>query len=565
MADAEYDAEQASLQNAEVLEQEQCKKIFTIPEENLPRLEIEITALAKRAVKLGLPEPTLTILSHEDRTWHDNDGLGFDRVRRWFQVEISGDTPVLAGHTLVAVLSHQDEGSVLVLSVPGQECPPRYRTANPDDCDHCHQRRRRRDTFVVRNRAGDHLQVGRDCLRDFLGHENPEALARYLEALHELVTSSSWEEDGGGHSGGSRRVRVRNAVALAAGAIQRFGWVSKQMEEATFVPSTASRVRTNLTRRVESDELVTPDYVTGDAAIGYYRATLEVKPDADRSDFEHNLSVLLSQESAKPEQIGFLAFVPQGYLRHIEQEAERAKVRQSRHVGAVGQRLVLDLTVLSTRTMPDNGWGETTLYRFADSSGNAFVAFVSGALTLETGQTVHLKATIKAHEMRNDIDQTVLTRLAIEPTPSEKAKAKAERKARRERDAAAHLAYTAHLLAMARERQRTFPELLADVPDYAGAWNVYCGLTDGSLALTASLPYAGAPALKTTILARRDAKVVEVRAERDQIGRQITAFVSEYSGDYPKSPEYQALAARWRQADNQENSLRCLGYDLESH
>lgn len=63
-------------------------------------------------------------------------------------------------------------------AAPGKQIPEEYRTAKPV-CDHCETARHRKDTFIV-SKDGQTRRVGRNCLRDFLGHASAEALVRYL-------------------------------------------------------------------------------------------------------------------------------------------------------------------------------------------------------------------------------------------------------------------------------------------------------------------------------------------------------------------------------------------------
>jgi hypothetical protein len=62
----------------------------------------------------------------------------------------------------------------------------RVRSVDPT-CDHCQTNRQRKDTFVVRHEGGEEKLIGRQCLKDFLGHASAEALARFYEAYADMT------------------------------------------------------------------------------------------------------------------------------------------------------------------------------------------------------------------------------------------------------------------------------------------------------------------------------------------------------------------------------------------
>jgi hypothetical protein len=158
-----------------------------------PRLE----KLAKRAAKLGMTITwslgawTPAVVGYE----RDVDGMiAIPKVPIYANqatATLTGETPKLpGGWTLVGVIELL-EGNVLLRNVPGETMPVLYRdAARATLCEHCNTKRNRTATFVVRDEAGAHKQVGRQCLADFLGHVDPHALscwrgiAARLERLH---------------------------------------------------------------------------------------------------------------------------------------------------------------------------------------------------------------------------------------------------------------------------------------------------------------------------------------------------------------------------------------------
>jgi superfamily I DNA/RNA helicase len=76
----------------------------------------------------------------------------------------------LGGWQLLGILHHR-AGQTECHDMFGVRVPENLREA-PPNCEHCHLLRRRNDTFVLENEAGDIKQVGRMCLQKFLPGED---------------------------------------------------------------------------------------------------------------------------------------------------------------------------------------------------------------------------------------------------------------------------------------------------------------------------------------------------------------------------------------------------------
>lgn len=133
------------------------------------------------------------------------------------------------------------------------------------------------------------------------------------------------------------------------------------------------------------------------------------------SDLERNCSVFAKGEYVTAKQVGRLAYMPLAYEHYMERkvrEEQRANMENtSAYVGEVGTRLTLDLTAAVLLASWYNDFGTTYLYKFVDEAGNVFIWYASRPIELQERMT--LKATIKAHNERNGVKQTVLTRCKV--------------------------------------------------------------------------------------------------------------------------------------------------------
>lgn len=235
-------------------------KTALVIDARLPELQATIEKLGKRAARLGVRAPVLTVGESVQVPYcTDSDGSGLYRLnpadlakveahrvagslryRSFRQCSVSGEPVVVAGWEFVATLQHlkSESGETvnLLRTVPTFEgaLPERFRTAGPEWCDHCRTKRARKDTYVLRRisttcdtcgdsgftgpetgydgvcsdcggqsvGAPDWQQVGRTCTQDFLGDRDPEKFLASLDLLLAAALALD-ESDGEEWSGGS--------------------------------------------------------------------------------------------------------------------------------------------------------------------------------------------------------------------------------------------------------------------------------------------------------------------------------------------------------------------------
>jgi len=105
----------------------------------------------------------------------------------------------------------------------------------------------------------------------------------------------------------------------------------------------------------------------------------------------------------------------QSLLERISGRAALAAQRaaenaSSAFLGAVGDRLDLTLTCQWSKSF-DTQFGTLTVHGFKDASGN--IVIYKGQRIADKGETLTLKATIKTHEDREGVKQTVINRPKI--------------------------------------------------------------------------------------------------------------------------------------------------------
>ena len=378
----------------------------------------KLESLNKRAAKLGCSPIKVEILGEMKRIKNKMKG----EVDVFTCLTVEGEAPSYNGWTFVASIEHTEAGNI-IRTAPNKETPARFFDVR-SDCEHCNTRRHRKETFVLQHEDGTFKQVGRNCLRDFLGHTDPEQYAKWFDLLGELEEEARNCSEGSGQSIYDLNVYM----AFVVECITRFGWVSgssarEQRNYGRYVETTADRAFRNMLpdetkedkKRRDFDFPSDESYDKAKVIIEWAR---ELKKREELTDYLHNLSIIARLGYVTWDTHRLAASMANAYevdLRNIEfkkkKEAEKEQRKRGGYVGEVGKREVFTVTVQRIITF-ENDFGIVKLHIMADEQGNNLVWY-SSSKVLEEGQTYKLKATVKEHKEYSGEKQTVLTRCAV--------------------------------------------------------------------------------------------------------------------------------------------------------
>ena len=230
--------------------------VARIPSFKVEVLQKKVAAMAKRAAKLEVEAPSVTVTEEteveEIKETVASGETVVTETRTWVYVVIAGSFPKLAGWVFLATLQHSEAGTI-IRRIPGLAAQMRglveqgqsakeaseeleakfslaeFRQAAPI-CEHCQTARARRDTYVVlRPETGEIKQVGSSCVRDFTGGRSPAEVARVLEWTLSLVElAGEAEEEGFGLGGGGRTVyETTEYLTHVATCIREYGWTAR--------------------------------------------------------------------------------------------------------------------------------------------------------------------------------------------------------------------------------------------------------------------------------------------------------------------------------------------------
>jgi len=364
---------------------------------NIPAAIEKIEALNKRAKKLHLPALSLQFGEK------DTNEVEF---------YISGEMPVLNGWHLVATINHEDADDAIINVLPGESLPGIYRKSRT--CEHCSVNRYRKDTFIVQHENGEYKQVGRQCLADFIGDCDPAiwlktSLLR-ADAFDALIGCN--DDDWIGWKS-KPSFALRDFLESAEKAIWAFGWAPSSSEYPTKYiawdmvnhnPITLKMYMDKFNDRCKDGQR---DSIVDINAVITWAENLTDDSCAD--DYLYNIRTIAQSGYVTRKTAGYSASMIMTYQR---EQAKQLKLEQaaaqSKHFGTIKKREIFELVL--DRVIPFEGhYGVTYLHIFHDSNGNRAIWYGSST-PFEVGINHKIKATVKDHNERDGVSQTVLTR-----------------------------------------------------------------------------------------------------------------------------------------------------------
>jgi hypothetical protein len=384
----------------------------------LDYLNERFAKLNRKASKLGCESITATILREETET--DKEGI----VDVFKIITIQGIAPKLNGWEFLGTIDFSEHGNI-IRKVNSDITIPEYFRSIQIHCDHCNSNRFRKNTFIVHNLdTNEYKQVGRQCLKDFLGHKSPEAVANWIEWLGKL--SEELEEEKNYHNNLPREERDINLITYleyVSASIKVHGWLSKgkarelyEQEEITKQPTSEIAINEMFPIRPQDREIY-PDSTDIELAKNAIEWAKNIQDTSN--DYLYTISVIAKNGYTNYKELGFSASIVSSYTREIEKQLKREQEQKQRgqmkHIGQIGEKILLDLTVFGVHYF-DSQYGARILINFNDSEGNSLTWWTSDNCKnsdLKQGQTYKIQGTVKEHAYYKNFPQTVLTRCKI--------------------------------------------------------------------------------------------------------------------------------------------------------
>jgi hypothetical protein len=428
------------------------RQCVVVPYTNTVGLMKRFNKLCRKAARLGLEEPVLTqVAKYSAYRRSDNGVSGWHRYTLW---TVDAKPVHFDGWSFVATIQHvatEDGYRNVVRTSPfheGDGVSPETRSSRPL-CQHCNTARKRNDTFVIQSDDGKRMQVGRNCLKDYLGDATGAEVLN--AAAYERELRDFMDDDWGGF-GGSTGYDVVGVLAMTIAAVDRFGFTSRGKARDWGLSATADLIHFTLEADRERHDLDLRRKWEQDGdrfkapwgeAEREQAATIidwaDTIPDDTDSDYLWNLKTVCSMGGITGRELGLLCSAVSAYERAVKGEARRVEREAlkdtSDHFGAAGDKIgrklsaadkrkgatahdALTVTVKMTKLF-DGHYGTNELVSMTDAAGNVFKWFASGEARsddgerITEGETYTLVATIKGHGEYAGVKETNLNRCVL--------------------------------------------------------------------------------------------------------------------------------------------------------
>lgn len=413
---------------------------FCVARDKLEYAHKTIDALSRKAAKID-SEPLSLIDTDEtvilNYCYAEDEQRGYHANFEHVFVIFKGATPRIPGFEFLATVTTTEAGN-LVKTVPGWAIAHRRNLREQDGqawldsldlsrfretgaiCEHCGTVRDRTDTFVVYNEeTGEAKQVGRTCLRDFTGINNPERILKVLQQVWEAMRSLSGSK-------GERPAILMDTYMAHCAVVYRESTGYVKGEHKGFALTNMWNMEAKRTDSRTGQQLWT-EPTEDDIAFGraVRRWALE---NLDSSDFGYNVKVAITPDVLNIKAAGYAAAAFAAYQRAAGQVAEKKVQAERSFIGEMGKRGEFTLTVerIDWRANSYKYNSDSPTYTFVDEDGNRARWRATDTNGMVIGGTYKVKATVNkdgqypGHEDHPKYGKTThVSRVAVIETISE--------------------------------------------------------------------------------------------------------------------------------------------------
>lgn len=413
----------------------------------------EIARLNKKAARIGVAQ--IVAEDHgkvqKTRTVVTVDEDGNENLRT-YPVEVNHftlTTPEPADHQwdCIVKITPVDGGAAFAEAMPAGTAADAeaWKGADSQNCDHCHTRRGRLISYVVKHKTdGRVLQLGRNCFQDYIGKDTLAALE-----FQSVIVSSFCDDEGFWpmERGGMRQIPIVNVVECIAAAEAMFrkdGWMNNQRDPLSgeiLVEGTHRIAARRVQNAADDSHLEEPTihrnlwskWIAENVTAGdreFAQMVIDrMQQETVEGEFGTTLQNVADYQWIPARKASLACYMGQ-FLRQIDRKAREAAMNATRvYVGTVGVREVFENLTCVRCSNVDTDFGVLYINAFNDANGNVLV-WKTGSMDFKEGETVTLQATVKDHTDYKGTKQTILSRCKVlDAEAVAKAQAKAARAA----------------------------------------------------------------------------------------------------------------------------------------
>lgn len=390
----------------------------------LPEHEKAIEKLNRRATKNNVPGVAYTVSGEyskeEPRYPFDHPFYSYNDTieRKYVDLTFSIETVGIGGYRPIATLDYH-HSEALSFVWPGESIGDTEIPSYPM-CDHCGKHRSRTRVFILEHESGKRNLVGTTCVRDFIGYD-PVAIIEQLSIIRKLKDIG--DDDDMDFRGGKRKnFDVGQIAVYTAALIREYGWVSGKRAMESYdrddkpLVSTAGRAGDYIIDRKEDPRIKVNDE---DRELAKKVVEYVGGIENPKNDYARNLSIIARDGYCRVKEFNLVVSMVNFAVREMERDAELENAAEtkpedtSKHIGNVGDRLVLDEVRLESVKEIGSAYGITYLTKFLTAGGDRVTWFASKYLNCDDGDVVTLTGTVKAHNEFQGKRETIMTRCRI--------------------------------------------------------------------------------------------------------------------------------------------------------
>ena len=385
-------------------------KIYSLPEEGFVELEGRISKINKKyktSISTEVLRKTLT---------KGANGVEFTLV----EFNLIGEKPLLGTYEVLAVKKIEGKHATL-FGFGVSEIPKEFWDAEKTHCDHCGTNRSRKNLAIIRNvTTGEILQVGKSCLQDYTCSVEEEIWKIYkVTVLHDFI--ENFQMDRYSPSFDFEVFDTKKYLGVCYHEIKEHGYVSVSEARAEGVRSTKDICRKlycDFTGNIPEEYLHAEEV---EKIISWWLGQVNRETDS----FWLNVSSVLKDDFLRLPSLGFVAFLPDAYERHLTRLRKLEKAYKFSPCYPsnmnVGDKVNLEV-VLRKRSYYETNFsyygGTNACYQFSDGHDYCFLWRTAPKPLLEdidlSKETkILLSGTVKEFSEYKRTKQTVLTRCKV--------------------------------------------------------------------------------------------------------------------------------------------------------
>lgn len=393
---------------------------YLIAESKFEAVSKKINSIKNKCEKLGLPFK-FKVLGEEFVNINDDKFDKYACYRKFIRIDVEGRA-YISDYEAIAVASCTLNGNIIRKINHEAEVPERYYNSGCI-CEHCNSNRVRKEVLIIRNvNTGEYKQVGKACCKLYTGNLDAEWIAM-LGTFYDMLEEE--ERDGMCcRHVGEIYYPLKDVVEASYAIIRKVGYFNSNTELptkillASYLREGYTEVNKVLKRNNINIEFDGKDFDdTEEYAENVIQYYTNIKAD---NDFMRNVSIIIKNGYVSPKELGYICYLPCGYMREVENEEKkrvaaekRAKSDELGYFGEVGKRYKNEkVSTVEEVAYYATQFGIVTIYRICLESGYELTwKTTSIPHELEDDSEVNtVTFTVKEHEEYKGHKQTLVTR-----------------------------------------------------------------------------------------------------------------------------------------------------------